>query len=121
MEAANAGIQLVQELRPVFGTNLLWVRPKGSKQDRMLAATLHIESGRVCLPKEAPWLVEFERELMRFPNSTYDDQVDSLSQFLLWVRDRHDPMQQPVQSRFTPFYRPTPSLSVHDLFNMEID
>lgn len=40
------------------------------------------------LPKEAPWLPTLERELYGFPETTHDDQVDSVSQFLNWQRDR---------------------------------
>lgn len=36
----------------------------------------------VFLPKHAPWLETFEKELIAFPNGKHDDQVDSLSQFL---------------------------------------
>ena len=37
------------------------------------------------LPEEAPWLVDFEKEVLAFPNGKFDDQVDSLSQFLRWL------------------------------------
>ena len=40
------------------------------------------------LPKDAPWLAEFVSELLGFPNAKHDDQVDSLSQYLLWVQER---------------------------------
>jgi predicted phage terminase large subunit-like protein len=47
-----------------------------------------IELGRVVLPKDAPWLPDFERELRYFPNGKYTDQVDSFSQALTWVQLR---------------------------------
>ena len=34
---------------------------------------------------QAEWLGELRAELMQFPYGRYDDQVDSLSQFLNWV------------------------------------
>ena len=36
----------------------------------------------------------FLNELLGFPNTKYDDQVDSTSQFLEWIkhRERHTPM-----------------------------
>ena len=46
------------------------------------------ESGRVLLPRQAPWLGEFLNELLAFPNSRHDDQVDSVTQFLGWQRGR---------------------------------
>jgi predicted phage terminase large subunit-like protein len=44
--------------------------------------TMHIEAGSVFLPRHAPWLGEFRREVLAFPNSRYNDQVDALSQAL---------------------------------------
>ncbi len=38
------------------------------------------------LPESAPWLDDFKAEIMAFPNGLFDDQVDSLSQFLGWVK-----------------------------------
>ena len=49
---------------------------------RMNAQTARIEAGSVVLPRRAPWLDEFRRELMAFPAGRYDDQVDALSQGL---------------------------------------
>jgi len=43
-------------------------------------------SGQVFLSKDAPWLDAFLNEILAFPNSRYDDQVDSFSQFLNWAR-----------------------------------
>ena len=42
------------------------------------------EAGRVLLPNEAPWLADFENELLVFPGGRYDDQVDALLLFLEW-------------------------------------
>jgi hypothetical protein len=47
-----------------------------------------IENGFVHLPKEAPWLTEYIHELLTFPNSKFDDQVDATSQALDWIK-RH--------------------------------
>jgi len=44
-----------------------------------------IESGQVFLPEDAPWLVDFKAEVLAFPYGRFDDQVDSLSQFLSWA------------------------------------
>jgi len=35
--------------------------------------------GKVYLPRNAPWVVDFLHELLRFPAGTYDDQVDAFS------------------------------------------
>ena len=45
-----------------------------------------IEAGKVVLPEQAPWLADFENEILRFPNASHDDQVDALTQYLDWLR-----------------------------------
>ena len=40
----------------------------------------------VLLPKDAPWLADFLSELLSFPGGRHDDQVDSVSQFLIWFQ-----------------------------------
>ena len=48
-----------------------------------------IEGGQLLLPEDAPWLADFKGELLAFPSGKHDDQVDSLSQLLGWVRDQN--------------------------------
>jgi hypothetical protein len=60
--------------------------PAGDKQMRLYAQTATIENGFVYLPREAPWLADYLRELTAFPYSKYDDQVDSTSQALDWIK-----------------------------------
>ena len=43
------------------------------------------EAARVLLPVEAPWLADFESELLSFPSGRYDDQVDAFMLFLDWL------------------------------------
>lgn len=45
------------------------------------------ESGQVFFPNQAPWLAELEAELFAFSNVRYDDQVDSISQALMYQSD----------------------------------
>jgi phage terminase large subunit-like protein len=42
----------------------------------------------VFFPKNAPWLDELKAELLGFPNTKNDDQVDSITQALLWIKKR---------------------------------
>ena len=88
IEAVNAGRALYQELRSQTELNVLASVPRDDKRTRMLAESPAIEAGRVYIPEEAPWLPDFQHEIVRFPNGKYDDQVDSLSQFLYWARVR---------------------------------
>lgn len=61
--------------------------PKISKEERLAAQVERLYAGKARFPVEAPWLEEFRRELVTFPGSKYDDQVDSVSQFLEWASD----------------------------------
>jgi hypothetical protein len=62
---------------------ILGVRPVGDKLTRAQISAAKFESGKVILPTSAPWLAELEEELFAFPQSRYDDQVDSMVQALL--------------------------------------
>lgn len=64
--------------------------PQLDKVTRMFAQTNVIEQGRVHLPREAPWLATFRTELLQFPNARFDDQVDSVSQFLEWAGEKSE-------------------------------
>jgi len=55
---------------------------------RLHAQTGAIENGFVYLPGKAHWLAEYLHEIATFPNSKYDDQVDSTSQALAWTKQR---------------------------------
>ena len=98
IEDKGSGTQLIQEFQKEF---LYGVRsyqpPSGTdKIMRLHAQTALFESGRVLLPVTAPWLEEYVRELTSFPGGKYDDQVDSTTQALdymknnsgLWVWER---------------------------------
>jgi len=81
IENKGSGMSLLQDLRR-DGVHAIAVDPSGDKVMRMKAQTARIEAGSVVLPRRAPWLDEFRRELMAFPAGRYDDQVDALSQGL---------------------------------------
>ncbi|WP_204325932.1 phage terminase large subunit [Sulfitobacter sediminilitoris] len=85
IEEAGSGVQLIQDLRRSGGLNIRGIIPKGDKQTRLLGVTPLIESGKVAIPKNAPWLATFQHEVILFPKGKHDDQVDSLSQFLIWL------------------------------------
>jgi predicted phage terminase large subunit-like protein len=56
----------------------------GDKVMRLRAQTAKIEGGFVLFPRQAHWLEDYLRELISFPNSKYDDQVDSTVFALAW-------------------------------------
>lgn len=87
IEDAASGAQLIQLLRddrPARFPRPIACTPDADKVTRFAAQTPRIEAGEVFFPKDAPWLAEFQRELLGFPNLKHDDQVDALVQLLKW-------------------------------------
>ena len=89
MEDKAGGQSLIQDLRVETHWPVLAIQPKGDKLARLARVCPMMEAGKVALPHEAPWLADFEQELVSFPSAPHDDQVDAFSQYLNWVRDKH--------------------------------
>jgi predicted phage terminase large subunit-like protein len=55
--------------------------PTGRKDKVTRARSLQglMQLGMVYAPREAPWLLDFENEMLKFPHAKHDDQVDSLA------------------------------------------
>ena len=84
MEKASSGLALLQDLIRSSHINLIPIKPRLSKLERAEQASAVIEAGRVFFPEEADWLATFEREIFSFPSCVHSDQVDSMTQFLLY-------------------------------------
>lgn len=93
IEDKSSGQSLIQELRRDTSLPIIGIDPKGDKLFRAVDVSAMVESGLLHLPKVAPWLVDFEGEFFGFPLSTHKDQVDSVTQFLKWARDRLGPLE----------------------------
>jgi predicted phage terminase large subunit-like protein len=89
IEDKGAGTSLIQDLRNSTSLSITHFVPKEDKGTRMMAVSPLIESAQVFIPKEAPWLATFQHEIATFPKGKHDDQVDSMSQFLHWARNRY--------------------------------
>jgi len=87
IEDKASGIQLIQELVAEGVPGITKYTPEYDKIMRMNAQTAAIESGLVHLPRQAPWLAEYLHELVTFPKGAHDDQVDSTSQALDFIRN----------------------------------
>ena len=101
IEDASSGTQLIQELQREGLSQVVAVKPEGTKEMRMRAQTAIIEQGGVWLPSDAPWLEDYLHELAMFPNGKYADQVDSTSQALKFIgepdKDRNSGMLQLIR------------------------
>lgn len=86
IEDKSSGASLIQDLRASTTIPVIPIEPIGDKTFRATEVSAMVEAGLMALPESAPWLVDFESEFFGFPLSTNDDQVDSVSQYLKWVR-----------------------------------
>lgn len=90
VENAGAGVQYIQQYAGKAPVPIIKIEVGSkSKEFRFDGVTPMIEAGEVWLPKSAPWLADYENELLAFPNGD-DDQVDSTSQYLAWARKKQN-------------------------------
>lgn len=88
IEEKGSGADLIQRLKADFKFSVITVSPCQDKATRMAVETPALESERVWLPHSAPWLPDWEGELLAFDGRAggQDDQVDSFSQLLALLR-----------------------------------
>lgn len=81
-EKAN-GAAVIASLRQKI-SGIIPIEPEGSKVARAHSCSPEVESGNVYLPHPsiAPWVWEFIEECTTFPNGSYADQVDTMTQAL---------------------------------------
>lgn len=106
IEDKASGQQLLQELRSGHYSGVvdpIGRTPEHDKYSRAAGVSSMVESGKLILPNEAPWLDDFRRELLAFPNARNDDQVDALAQLLDWMRRQwvHEPVDNAGPILFT--------------------
>ena len=99
VEKKGSGISLIQTVKD-RGFNVIGVDPKkyGDKFTRFEYITPIIQSGRVLLPKSAPWLNEFLDQVVKFMKgeAKYDDIPDALSQ---GIREEEQNMHKSARRR----------------------
>ena len=86
LEDKGSGTQLIQELIREGMHTIKSYEPRMDKATRMNTVTPTIENGFVHLPDDAGWLAEYLHELASFPKGKFDDQADSTSQALDWLK-----------------------------------
>jgi len=90
IEDASTGTALAQELRDEANCYVNPIKIDHDKVGRLYVQQGKFAAGRVWFPKNAPFLPELEAELLTFPQSRHDDQVDSISQALAYDGDGYD-------------------------------
>ncbi|MGE0270239.1 MAG: phage terminase large subunit [Alphaproteobacteria bacterium] len=86
IEDHGSGTSLIQDLKHERVHGVTGIKPDKDKVMRLHAQTGTIENGLVHLPTSASWLDCYLLELTTFPNAKFDDQVDSTSQALGWIK-----------------------------------
>ena len=86
IEDKASGTQLIQELVRDGLHGITRYEPTMDKIMRMHSVTSTVENGFVYLPTESDWLGAYVEELTTFPSGKYDDQADSTSQALDWIK-----------------------------------
>lgn len=71
-------------------SGIMPVAPEGGKESRAQAIQPSVTAGQVYLPEGAPWVDDFITEFATFPSSAKDDQVDALSQALIFMTQGAD-------------------------------
>ena len=79
VEPKATGKSVVQQIRSTTDINITEAKaPTVDKVSRLIAISPVIESGRVYLLNEAPWIPSFLDEISAIPNAKNDDQGDCL-------------------------------------------
>jgi len=91
VEDASNAVALIQALKLESHMPIVPVIAKGSKISRVEGITGILEAKKVYLPKEASWLLDFERELLSFDAGRFDDQVDAFTLALAQLTKRKMP------------------------------
>jgi predicted phage terminase large subunit-like protein len=88
IEDKASGVQLIQVLWADGVRGITPCQPQGDKTTRMQGQAHVFEAGLVHVRSDAAWSPEYVQEIIGYPATLFDDQVDSTSQFLEWWKRR---------------------------------
>jgi len=90
IEKKASGQSLIQDLRR-RGYFVVEYSPDKDKLTRVISATPFIEDERIYMPMHLIWCQDFIDECQAFggKKTDKDDQVDAMSQAVIWLRDSH--------------------------------
>lgn len=87
IEDKASGQQLIQDLRFENHSNIIGIKSKLDKITRFAAIVSLFQSGRVLLPQNSPFKNSLIEEITTFSYSKNDDIVDSIGQFLNFIKE----------------------------------
>ena len=112
IEAVADQLSIIQHARR-DGLPVKELKPDRDKVSRALVAAARLEGGTLYWPATAPWLDEWENELLLFPNSRHDDQVDTLAYAAIELAKRrsidHAAIAEAIGRANASLYRPSPN------------
>lgn len=88
IEKQNATLSVFDEAQR-RGVVVRWLLPDKNKTARAETLAGMMASGRVWVPRDAPWLADMIDEFAAFPVGTHDDQVDAISYAAIETVKRH--------------------------------
>ena len=95
IEDKASGISLIQELKRETRLPIKAVKVSTDKVSRVHSITPLLESGNVVLSEAIENIDIFLNECEDFPNGEFDDMVDSMSQFLEYIRTANVNIEAP--------------------------
>jgi len=97
VEDSSSGTAIVSDLRTT-GIPLLPISPAGSdKEANARAVSPMFEAGMILLPDDAEWADDYIESMTRFPKGQHDDDVDSTSQALNYLRRRQNGVMEYIE------------------------
>jgi len=88
VEDKSSGQSLIQSLKDKLP--IIAIKPKFDNITRFATHTPLFETGKIFLDPDASWKLALEQELLSFPKSAHDDQIDALSQALSYSQIRKE-------------------------------
>jgi predicted phage terminase large subunit-like protein len=87
IEDKASGCSLIQDFRFNKIRGVIPVNPRINKFARFSKVSGFFSQNKVFFKNDAIWLKDLENELLTFPDAKFDDQVDSISQYLEFVQE----------------------------------
>lgn len=84
VEKKANGPAIISSLNSVI-SGIIPISPQGSKEARFEAVSPEFKGGNVYIPESASWTYDYVDEIVSFPGSKHNDQVDTTSQSLEYL------------------------------------
>jgi predicted phage terminase large subunit-like protein len=88
IEDKASGQGILQDLEAETTLPLVAILPESDKIVRANRAAPTVEAGNIWLPLDQPWTAALVDKLCAFPGVKFDDDVDSFTQYINWVRSQ---------------------------------